>query len=143
MREPRQNSERHSKVYRLAVPVLKSTQNLVISRVSCAGRAKKCTKKRELNLYFPIKHGFNEIWPCSMTRLLHLLSNHLLKNTLFSLKKNTFFREISEQLFAQLLKFDSSSSFRNISINKNNWIPYYIKYIVALGRTWNNSNINK
>ena len=61
MREPRQNSERHSKVYRLAVPVLKSTQNLVISRVSCAGRAKKCTKKRELNLYFPIKHGFNEI----------------------------------------------------------------------------------
>ena len=29
-----------------------------------------------------------------------------------------FFRERSEQHFAQLFKFDSSSSFRNISINK-------------------------
>ena len=34
------------KIYRLAVPVFKSTQNLVMSRRSCAGTAKKCTKKR-------------------------------------------------------------------------------------------------
>ena len=34
---------RESKIYRLAVPVLKSTQNLMISRCS-AGTAKKCTK---------------------------------------------------------------------------------------------------
>ena len=36
---PRPISERESEIYRLAVPVLKSTQNLVISRCSC-------TKKR-------------------------------------------------------------------------------------------------
>ena len=35
-------------VYHLAFPVLKSTKNLVISsRRSCAGTAKKCTKKRD------------------------------------------------------------------------------------------------
>ena len=39
------SSERNSKIYRLAVPVLKSTQNLDISRRSCAGVAKKCAKK--------------------------------------------------------------------------------------------------
>ena len=37
--------EGESKIYRLAVSVLKSTQNLVISPRSCAGTAKKCTKK--------------------------------------------------------------------------------------------------
>ena len=41
------SSERNSKIYRFAVPVLKSTQNWVISRRSCAGAAKKCTKKRD------------------------------------------------------------------------------------------------
>ena len=44
MRGPRPSSERESKIYRIAVPALKSTQNLVISRPSCAGTAKKCTK---------------------------------------------------------------------------------------------------
>ena len=44
---PRPISDRESKTYRLAVPVLKSTQNLVISRCSCAWTAKKCTKKRD------------------------------------------------------------------------------------------------
>ena len=44
---PRPISERESKIYRLAVPVLKSTQNLVISRCGCAGTAKKCTTKRD------------------------------------------------------------------------------------------------
>ena len=39
--------ERESKIYRLAVPVLKSTQNLVSWGCSCAGTAKKCTKKRD------------------------------------------------------------------------------------------------
>ena len=39
--------ERESKIYRLAVPVLKSTQNLVISRRSCPGTAKKRRKKRD------------------------------------------------------------------------------------------------
>ena len=33
-------------VFRLADPVLQSTQNLVISRRSCAEAAKKCTEKR-------------------------------------------------------------------------------------------------
>ena len=37
--------ERESKIYRLAVSVLKSTPNLVISPRSCAGTAKKCTKR--------------------------------------------------------------------------------------------------
>ena len=41
------SSERNSKIYRFAVPVLQSTQNLDISRRSCAGVAKKCTKKRD------------------------------------------------------------------------------------------------
>ena len=35
-----------SKIYRFAVPVIKSIQNLVMSRCSCAETAKKCTKKR-------------------------------------------------------------------------------------------------
>ena len=39
-------SRRDSTIYRLAVPVLKSTQNLVISRCSCAGTEKKCKKAR-------------------------------------------------------------------------------------------------
>ena len=38
---------RESKIYRLAVPVLKSTQNLAISRCSWAEKAKKSTKKRD------------------------------------------------------------------------------------------------
>ena len=42
--EPRPSSERESKISHLAVPVLKSTQNLVISRRSWAGTAKKYTK---------------------------------------------------------------------------------------------------
>ena len=37
-------SRRDVKIYRLAVPVLKSTQNLVISRCSCARTEKKCKK---------------------------------------------------------------------------------------------------
>ena len=36
-----------SKIYRFAVPVLKSNQNLLMSRSSRAGTAKKCTKKRD------------------------------------------------------------------------------------------------
>ena len=48
--------EREIKTYRLAVPVLKSTQHLVISRCSFSGSAKKFTKKRdaraELTLLF-------------------------------------------------------------------------------------------
>ena len=43
----RPSSGRDGKIYRLAVLVLKSTQNLVIARRSCAGTAKKCTNKRE------------------------------------------------------------------------------------------------
>ena len=35
-------------IYRLAFPVVKKTQNLVISRRIRAGKAKKCTKKRGL-----------------------------------------------------------------------------------------------
>ena len=35
------------KIHRLAVPVVKSTKNLVSSRRSCARTAKKCTKKRD------------------------------------------------------------------------------------------------
>ena len=42
-------------IYRLAVPVLKSTKNLVISRRSCAGTAKKCTKKREAHAELLLK----------------------------------------------------------------------------------------
>ena len=48
-------------------------------------------------------------------------------NTLIFRLKNAFFWERSEQLFAQLFKFDSSASFRNR-------IPYYLKYIVTLWR---------
>ena len=44
---PRPISDRESKIYRFAVPVLKSTQNLVMSSRSCAGTAKKWTKKRD------------------------------------------------------------------------------------------------
>ena len=40
-------AERDSKSYRLAVSVLNSTQNLVISRCSFARTAKKYTKKRD------------------------------------------------------------------------------------------------
>ena len=46
-RGPCLSSGGDGRIYRLAVPVLKSTENLVISRRSCAGTAKKCTKKRE------------------------------------------------------------------------------------------------
>ena len=43
---PRPGSDRDGRIYRLAVPVLKKkTLNLVISRCSCAGTAKKYTKK--------------------------------------------------------------------------------------------------
>ena len=46
------------------------------------------------------------------------------KITSFPLKQCIFFfRERSEQHFAQLFKFDSSSSFRNISINKKIEFP--------------------
>ena len=38
------SSERDTKIYRLAVPVLKSTQNLVILRRSCAATAMKFTR---------------------------------------------------------------------------------------------------
>ena len=44
--------DRESKTYRLAVPVLKSTHNLVISRCSCAWTARKCTKKRDTRAAF-------------------------------------------------------------------------------------------
>ena len=44
-RGPHPSPERDSTIYRLAVPVLKSTQNLVISRRSCAGTANKGIKK--------------------------------------------------------------------------------------------------
>ena len=40
------SSEKYSKIYRLAIPALKSTSNLVILRRSCARTAKKFTKKR-------------------------------------------------------------------------------------------------
>ena len=46
-RGDRVRAERDSKSYRLAVSVLNSTQNLVISRCSFAGTAKKYTKKRD------------------------------------------------------------------------------------------------
>ena len=49
-----------SKIYRFAVPVLKSTQNLVMSRCSRAGTAKNCTKKR----------GRAELLFCSLNLLL-------------------------------------------------------------------------
>ena len=39
------SSEIDGKIYRLAVPILKSTQNLVISGCCFAETAKKCTKK--------------------------------------------------------------------------------------------------
>ena len=39
--------ERDLNTYRLAVPVFKSTQHLVISRCSFSGSAKKFTKKRD------------------------------------------------------------------------------------------------
>ena len=56
------------------------------------------------------------------------------KITSFPSKQCIFlFRERSKQHFAQLFKFDSSSSFRNISINKKK-NSHYIKYIVVLGR---------
>ena len=42
MRGTRASSERDSKIHRLAVPVLKSTQNGVISPRSCLGAATKC-----------------------------------------------------------------------------------------------------
>ena len=45
--QPRPSSDRDGRINRLAVPVLKQTYNLVISRHSCAGAAKKCTKKRD------------------------------------------------------------------------------------------------
>ena len=35
-----------SKIYRLAVPFLRLTHNLVISHLSCAGEAKKYTLKK-------------------------------------------------------------------------------------------------
>ena len=44
---PHLSSGGDGRIYGLAVPVLKSPKNLVISRRSCAGTAKKCTKKRE------------------------------------------------------------------------------------------------
>ena len=37
-------------MYRLAVPVVKSTQNLVISRRSCAGTAKKKCPKNVMHV---------------------------------------------------------------------------------------------
>ena len=44
-RRNRVRVQRESKIYRLAVSVLKSTQNSVTSPRSCAGTAKECTKK--------------------------------------------------------------------------------------------------
>ena len=46
-RATRSSSDRDGRIYRLAVPVPKLTYNLVISRRSCAVKAKKCTKKRD------------------------------------------------------------------------------------------------
>ena len=46
-REPRPSSDWDRRIYFPAVPVLKWTWNFVISRRSCAGTAKKCTKKRD------------------------------------------------------------------------------------------------
>ena len=45
-RLPRISSDKYRKIYRLAIPALKSTSNLVILRRSCARTAKKFTKKR-------------------------------------------------------------------------------------------------
>ena len=45
--EPHPSSDRDDTIYCLAVPVLKKAYNLVISRHSRAGTAKKCTKKRD------------------------------------------------------------------------------------------------
>ena len=72
--------------------------------------------KRNLNLFY------------DMVVLLKKITSFPSKQCIF------FFRERSEQHFAQLFKFDSSSSFRNISINKKKKISYYITYIVVLGR---------
>ena len=49
-------SEKGSIFYRLAVSVLKSTQNLDISLRSSGGTAKKCTKKHDAR---------TELWFCS------------------------------------------------------------------------------
>ena len=46
-RATRSSSDGDGRIYRLAVPVPKLTYNLVISRRSCAVKAKKCTKKRD------------------------------------------------------------------------------------------------
>ena len=45
-REARTSSDRDGRIYHLAVPVLKSTQNSVILRRSCPGTAKKLYKNR-------------------------------------------------------------------------------------------------
>ena len=44
----RPSSERDVRIYRLAVPVLKKTYNLVISSRRRAGTAKKCPKIRDV-----------------------------------------------------------------------------------------------
>ena len=59
-RGPSPSSERESKIYHLAVPVLKSTPNLVISRRNWAETAKKCTKSvmHVQSCYFAHKNYF-------------------------------------------------------------------------------------
>ena len=64
------------------------------------------------------------------------------KNNFFPFKTmHFFFSEKDRAAFAQLFKFDSSSSFRNISINKKNRISYYITISSLWGQ--NNYNIDK
>ena len=66
----RVQTERESKVYCLAVPALKSTQNLVISRPSSSGTAKKFTKKCVARDFFiaelAVKSNFSS-WRSSWT----------------------------------------------------------------------------
>ena len=44
-------------------------------------------------IYFPVEYWLNEIWPCFMTRLFHLPSNHLLKKIHFFPFKKCIFLE--------------------------------------------------
>ena len=71
------SSERNGKIYRLAVPVLKSTQHLVISCRSCEGTAKKCTKKRDARaemFFFLLKTTVFQTFPLNQTSTF--LSSH-------------------------------------------------------------------
>ena len=77
--------ERESKIYRLAVSVLKSNQNLVISRCSFAGTAKKCTTKRDARvelLFCSLNVPF--FWRSRCRRRRSFVSSLLLRSKIFA-----------------------------------------------------------